>query len=226
MRFNHLDVDIPGQDYQFPVSIEGVTGYNNAIVLTQPMHIDDLKYLRDPVYSYGPWLSIGQTSCGGRFMDNPGDPENWSNSYTQYVSEAAWRSCQVHGGQPSIAALLARYAEGDAKGQLSYYDTNNNGVIEYDWGALTGNDADAVGEVRLYFRDDRAGNRYRAPSSYAVQQWNGSAWVDVGAQTRTPAAPRTNYNLVKFNPVNTQRLRVVMTHASGFKTGLTEIKAY
>jgi hypothetical protein len=48
-------------------------------------------------------------------MDNPGDPENWSNSYTQYIAEAAWRSYQIHGGQPAIAGNLARYAEGDVK---------------------------------------------------------------------------------------------------------------
>ncbi|MFC6092593.1 discoidin domain-containing protein [Saccharothrix lopnurensis] len=165
MRFNHLDVDIPGQDFQFPVSIEGVTGYNNAIALTQPMHIDDLKYLRDPVYSYGPWLSAGQSSKGGRFVDNPGDPENWSNSYTQYISEAAWRAYQVHGGQPAIAGNLARYAEGDAKGQLATYDTNDNGVIEYDWGAMTGNDADAVSF------DWRPGNLDRAETAYV---WSGA----------------------------------------------------
>lgn len=165
MRFNHLDVDIPGQDFQFPVSIEGVTGYNNAIALTQPMHIDDLKYLRDPVYSYGPWLSVGQSSKGGRFTDNPGDPENWSNSYTQYISEAAWRSYQIHGGRPAIAGNLAKYAEGDVKGQLATYDTNNNGVIEYDWGAMTGNDADAVSF------DWRAGNLDRAETAYV---WSGA----------------------------------------------------
>lgn len=176
MRYNYLDVDIPGQDYQFPVSIEGVTGYNNAIALTQPMHIDDLKYLRDPVYSYGPWLSVGQTSRGGRFMDNPGDPENWSNSYTQYISEAAWRSYQVHGGQPVIAGTLARYAEGDAKGQLSYYDSNNNGVIEYDWGALTGNDADAVSFDWRAGRLDRAETAYVWSGAMAAQQ----AYATVG----------------------------------------------
>lgn len=170
MRFNHLDVDIPGQDYQFPVSIEGVTGYNNAIVLTQPMHIDDLKYLRNAEYSYGPWLSAGQTGKNARFTDNPGDPENWSNSYTQYISEAAWRSYQVHGGQPAIIGNLARYAEGDAKGQLSFYDTNNNGVIEYDWGALTGNDADAVSFHWREGRMDRAETAYVWSGAMAAQQ--------------------------------------------------------
>ena len=160
MRFNHLDADIPGQDFQFPQSIEGVTGYNNAIALTQPMHIDDLKYLRSPEYSYGPYLAVGQYSANGRFVDNPGDPENWSNSYTQYIAEAAWRTYQIHGGQPAMLENFARYAEGDVKGQLATYDTNDNGVIEYDWGAMTGNDADAVS---FHWRD---GNLDRAETAY------------------------------------------------------------
>ncbi|GAB4005222.1 hypothetical protein GCM10029992_52490 [Glycomyces albus] len=160
MRFNHLDADIPGNDFQFPTSIEGVTGYNNAIALTVPMFIDDLKYLRDPAYAFGPWVSTGESSAGGRFVDNPGDPENWSNSYTQYIAEAAWRSYQVHGGQSPIAANLARYAEGDVKGQLATFDTDGNRLIEYDWGAMTGNDADAVS---FHWR---SGNLDRAESAY------------------------------------------------------------
>jgi hypothetical protein len=160
MRFNNLDANLPGQTYQFPTSVEGALGYNNAIALTQPMHIDDLKYLRNPMYAYGDWLSVGQISKGARFLDNPGDPANWSNSYTQYIAEAAWRSYQIHGGQPAIAANLAHYAEGDVKGQLSYYDHDNNGLIEYDWGALTGNDADAVS---FHWR---SGNLDRTESAY------------------------------------------------------------
>ncbi len=170
MRYNNLDADIPGQTFQFPVSMEGVLGYNNAIALTQPMHIDDLKYLRTPLYAYGNWLSTGQTSRNGRFMDNPGDPENWSNSYTQYISEAAWRAYQIHGGQPAIAGALARYAERDVKGQLSYYDTDNNKLIEYDWGALTGNDADAVSFHWKPGRMDRAESAYQYSGALASAQ--------------------------------------------------------
>ncbi|SDH01885.1 discoidin domain-containing protein [Nonomuraea jiangxiensis] len=170
MRFNHLDADIPGQTFQFPISTEGVLGYNNAIALTQPMHIDDLKYLRNPIYSYGDWLSVGQVSKNGRFLDNPGDPANWSNSYTQYIGEAAWKSYQIHGGQPAIAANLARYAEQDVKGQLSYYDTDNNRLIEYDWGALTGNDADAVSFHWKSGRMDRAESAYQYSGALAAAQ--------------------------------------------------------
>nr|WP_234379925.1 hypothetical protein [Streptomyces caniscabiei] len=41
LRFNYLDADIPGNDYQFPTSMEGVLGYNNAIALTVGMFVDD-----------------------------------------------------------------------------------------------------------------------------------------------------------------------------------------
>ena len=164
MRFNNLDANIPGQTYQFPTSVEGALGLQQR----DRAHPADAhrrpEVPAQPAYSYGDWLSVGQISKGGRFLDNPGDPENWSNSYTQYIAEAAWRSYQIHGGQPAIAGNLARYAEGDVKGQLSFYDHNNNRLIEYDWGALTGNDADAVS---FHWR---SGNMDRAESAYAVQR--------------------------------------------------------
>ncbi|MBS1906451.1 MAG: Ig-like domain-containing protein [Actinobacteria bacterium] len=160
MRFNFLDADIPGNDYQFPTSMEGVLGYNNSIVLTTGMFIDDLKYFRDPIYSYGPWVSAGETSKSSKYVDNPGDPANWSNSYTQYISEAAWRSYQLHGGPTAIADNLAGYAEDDVKGLVAAYDGNHNGLIEYNWGAMTGNDADAVSFHWKPGNQDRAENAY------------------------------------------------------------------
>ncbi|WP_285136746.1 Ig-like domain-containing protein [Microbacterium sp. lyk4-40-TSB-66] len=160
MRYNFLDADMPGNTYQFPVAMEGVLGYNNSIVLTTGMFIDDLKYFRDPIYSYGPWVSTGETSKSYKFVDNPGDPANWSNSYTQYISEAAWRSYQLHGGPTAIAKNLAEYAEDDVKGLVDAYDTNGNGLIEYNWGAMTGNDADAVSFHWKGGNQDRAENAY------------------------------------------------------------------
>jgi hypothetical protein len=197
MRFNNLDADIPGQTYQFPTSVEGALGYNNAIALTQPMHIDDLKYLRDPKYSYGDWLSVGQTSKGGRFLDNPGDPENWSNSYIQYIAEAAWRSYQLHGGQPAIAASLAHYAEGDAKGQLSTYDSNNNGIIEYNWGAMTGNDADAVSfDYAPGSNLDRAEGAYQYSGAMAAAQAYDAAGTSTKAAEMRTLADRIKNAIV------------------------------
>jgi hypothetical protein len=170
MRFNFLDADIPGNTYQFPTSMEGVLGYNNSIVLTTGMFIDDLKYFRDPVYSYGPWVSAGETSKSHKFVDNPGDPANWSNSYTQYISEAAWRSYQLHGGPTAIAENLAQYAEYDVKGLIDAYDFNDNGLIEYNWGAMTGNDADAVSFDWKPGYMDRAENAYLYSNAKAAAE--------------------------------------------------------
>ncbi|MGH2944769.1 MAG: Ig-like domain-containing protein [Solirubrobacteraceae bacterium] len=170
MRFNFLDADIPGNDYQFPTSMEGALGYNNAIVLTIGMFMDDLKYLRNPIYSYGPWVSAGEVARNARYMDNPGDPENWSNSYTQYISESAWQAYQVHGGPKPIVENLARYAEKDTYGQLDFYDRDDNWLIEYDWGALTGNDADAVSFDWRPGRLDRAESAYVYSNALAAAQ--------------------------------------------------------
>jgi hypothetical protein len=180
MRFNFLDADIPGNDYQFPTSVEGALGYNNAIVLTVPMFVQDLKYLRNPIYSYGPWVSAGEVSRNSKYTDNPGDPENWSNSYTQYISAAALESYQIHGGQPQILRNLARYAEKDVYGQLNAYDSNKNGVIEYDWEAMTGNDADAV-SFHYY---DRANERLEGAYVYANAMAAAQAYELSGDQAK------------------------------------------
>ncbi len=182
MRYNFLDADIPGNDYQFPTSMEGVLGYNNAIVLTVGMFVDDLKYFRDPVYSYGPWVSAGEVSKSSKFVDNPGDPANWSNSYTQYISEAAWRSFQLHGGPPAVAENLAEYAEYDVKGLQSAYDGDGNGLIEYANGAMTGNDADAVS---FHWR---AGNLDRTENAYLYSNARASAAAYRVAGNTTKAA--------------------------------------
>lgn len=146
-RFNILDADIPGNDFQFPVSIEGVLGFNNSIALTVPMFIDETKYLRDPLYSYGTWLSAGEQSENARYADNPGEPDNWNDSYLQYTTDAAWRAYQVHGGQPDILGNLAHYGESDVRSQLEFHDlagnpNNDPNLLFYCCNFLNGNDAD------------------------------------------------------------------------------------
>ena len=143
-RFNLFDGDIPGNDFQFPVSIEGVLGYNNAIQLTQPMHMQDLKYFRDPLYSYGDWVSSGESSKCTAFTDNPGNTANWNNNIQQWIGAEAWQAYLVHGGERAILRNLAKYAECDVKGQLAKFDDNHNSLVEYASGFYTGNDSDAV----------------------------------------------------------------------------------
>ncbi len=73
-RFNTADANIPGYDYQYPVTIEGVLGYNNAIALTQPMHLQDTKWLRNAYLPYGQLLSVGNSSQSSAFFGQSGQP--------------------------------------------------------------------------------------------------------------------------------------------------------
>ncbi len=50
--------------------------------------------------------------------------------------------------------------------------------------------------------------------------------MNAPSQTKNPAAPRANYNLVQFPAITAQRVRVLATNASGAKTGLTEVKVF
>lgn len=145
-RFNSLDANIPGYDYQYPVTIEGVLGYNNAIILTQPMHLQDTKWLRSPYLAYGQLLSAGNSSQSSAFLDNPGNRNNWNNHYGQYLAEAGYEAFNVIGGGAEVAENFAYYFGHDATGQLEHYGNHIEGrdLIAYRNNYMTGNDADTI----------------------------------------------------------------------------------
>ena len=88
--------------------------------------------------------------------------------------------------------------------------------------------------VRLYFFNDKrlnpqqnsSSNTYREPSQYVLQYHDGSGWVGIPGQARTPEAPQANYNLVTFPERRARRLRVLMTRTGDFGIGLKEIQAF
>ncbi|MGH8823533.1 MAG: hypothetical protein ACRDVN_03540, partial [Jiangellaceae bacterium] len=183
-RYNYVDANVPGNDYQFPVSIEGVLGYDNAISLTQPMHLQDLKYFRDPLYAYGNWVSAGETSKCSAFFDNPGS-FSWGNTLEQYTSREAWNAYKMHGGDPTILENFAHYAECDAEGQLGKFDQNDNFLVEYNSGLFTGNDADTdtlhwPQFLGLPVGQDRAESAYQYSGAKAAAE----AYAILGNETK------------------------------------------
>ena len=81
-----------------------------------------------------------------------------------------------------------------------------------------------IGRVDLMLYDDGGG--VRAPKSYRLQTWDGSAWHDVEKPTLDPAKPVGGVaNVATFPQVRTSRLRVILTHRDGAKSGVTEIEA-
>lgn len=158
-QYNTFDASIPGYDFQYPDTMEGVLGYNNAIVLTECMRLQDTKWMRSAYLPYGTILNIGNASMSSAFLDNPGKIANWNNHYGQYIAQSGLEAYKVHGGDTAIAEAFAYYFENDAKGQLLHYgqhlpvngrpsDSENNYgnayLIAYRNGYMTGNDADAL----------------------------------------------------------------------------------
>jgi hypothetical protein len=88
--------------------------------------------------------------------------------------------------------------------------------------------------VKLYFFSDKAyntqsngaGNTYREPASYRLQYHNGTDWVDLPNQVRTPEAAQPNYNTVEFSAVTARRLRILATPVSGFGIGVKELQVF
>ncbi|PZG00459.1 hypothetical protein C1I99_09545 [Micromonospora deserti] len=142
-RYNTLDANASGHVYQYPTTIEGVNLYQNAVALTQPMHLQDTKWLRTPYLPYGQILNIGELSGSSAFLDSPGHT-SWNNHYSQYLGTAGLEAYNVHGGGKEIARKFAQYFEGDGVGQLEHYDGNNDKLIAYDTNYMPGNDADAI----------------------------------------------------------------------------------
>ncbi|MDY0908607.1 Ig-like domain-containing protein [Microbacterium sp. CFBP9034] len=142
-RYNVLDTNEPGYVYQYPTTIEGVNLYQNSVALTQPMHLQDTKWIRTPYLPYGQILNIGELSGSSAFLDSPGHT-SWNNHYSQYLGTAGLEAYNVHGGGAEIAERFAHYFEGDGVGQLEHYDGNDDKLIAYDTNYMPGNDSDAI----------------------------------------------------------------------------------
>ncbi|MDR1712232.1 MAG: discoidin domain-containing protein [Propionibacteriaceae bacterium] len=176
-RYNSLDANVPGYTYQYPVTIEGVNLYQNAIVLTQPMHLQDTKWIRNPYLGYGQILNVGELSGSSAFLDSPGH-SSWNNHYSQYIGTAGLEAYYVHGGGAEIAQRFAEYFEGDGVGQLEHYDGNGNNLIAYTANYMPGNDADA-----LTFGYPKAGTS-AAGSSNIERPESAYVWGDFDAAAK------------------------------------------
>ncbi|MBB5867304.1 hypothetical protein F4553_000683 [Allocatelliglobosispora scoriae] len=91
------------------------------------------------------------------------------------------------------------------------------------WADLTWSSAQSIKQAQVYFFDD--GQGIDVPSSWKLQSWNGSAYVDVPGAGGYPIAVN-QYNTVTFTAVNTTRLRVLLQSNGTSSVGLLEVKAF
>jgi hypothetical protein len=94
-----------------------------------------------------------------------------------------------------------------------------------DWLAIDFGAPRPLTQVKAYFYED--GASVRAPQSYEVEQWDGSAWQPVPGQIRAPVDPvGRRANVVTFPELLTEKVRLVMTHQPNASSGLSELEAW
>jgi hypothetical protein len=55
---------------------------------------------------------------------------------------------------------------------------------------------------------------------------NGSAWVDVPGQVKSPGTPTANYNHITFSPVTARLVRVLATRTGTYGIGIKEFQIF
>jgi hypothetical protein len=91
-----------------------------------------------------------------------------------------------------------------------------------DWVAVAFAAPRRVSVLDLYLWGD--GRGVKAPTSIAVQYWDGSAWRDATIESRDPDTPVVwARNRVRIAPVETARVRIVFEHDLPAYSGMTEV---
>jgi hypothetical protein len=94
-----------------------------------------------------------------------------------------------------------------------------------DWFAIDFGTPRKVDTIKLYFLDD--GDHITAPSRYELEAWDGSKWVAIPGQARSPGEPIGHRaNVARFPELTTTKVRAVLTHRTGSKSGLSEFEAW
>lgn len=79
--------------------------------------------------------------------------------------------------------------------------------------------------AKLYFLDDGTG--IIPPRSFDLEYWDGAGWKPIPTQVRVPEKPMgRRANVVQFPTVATDKVRTVLHHAPGGKSGLTELEVW
>jgi hypothetical protein len=94
-----------------------------------------------------------------------------------------------------------------------------------DWLEIEFERAVEFRRVELAIYDDRGG--VQPPTSYAVQHWNGTEWLDVGSLKKTPEVPTGGqWNEARFDPVKSTKVRIVFTHRGQARSGVSEVMVW
>lgn len=94
-----------------------------------------------------------------------------------------------------------------------------------DWLEIDFGKVENVDTVLLYIWADGGG--VKAPRKYDIQYWKDNGWKQIQNMNTYPEMPVPNrVNLAHFDPVQTSKVRIVMTHQENGASGLTEVEIF
>ena len=154
-----------------------------------------------------------------------GAPDNASGSVSSEQWVIAQKALPLPPGATDLA--LSATASASATSPWTMVSAVNNGIFPItsnddndltpywgDWPAVGTHTLEldwtspiTTNGTEIYWADDGGG--LLPPSSWQVQYWNGTAWVNVSNQSGEPTAINA-FNNVSFDPVTTSKLRITM----------------
>ena len=94
-----------------------------------------------------------------------------------------------------------------------------------DWLQIQFEKPTRLSRVDIAIYDDRGG--VQAPKSYAIEVWGDNGWQRVRGEVHQPVEPRgSQWNEARFEPVTSDRLRIVFEHKLPAKSGVTEVMVW
>ncbi len=83
----------------------------------------------------------------------------------------------------------------------------------------------SIHTIKLYCLDDGTG--ILPPERIELERWDGQAWQAIPGQSRSPEKPTgRRENVIQFPTTAMEKVRAVLHHAVGGKSGLTEFEAW
>jgi hypothetical protein len=94
-----------------------------------------------------------------------------------------------------------------------------------DWLAVDFGVKREIEMVKIYFLHDET--KIAPPDQYWLEYWDEGKWAKIPGETRNRLEPVGRMaNLVKFPPLEMQKLRVIFQHTGARRTGITELEAW
>lgn len=136
------------------------------------------------------------------------------------ISKKNDSECKANASYTSRFDDVNAIADGkaDRNGRWTAFESTNS----TDWVQLSFKQKRVMNRAHVYFYEDNT--NIFPPQEVTIQFWNGKSWCNVTNQKVVPDVFQGNaLNIIKFNTVKTNKMRLLMAHKPGKFSGIYEV---